>query len=253
MEMYGEMGPSGGTGHSLNHNSGLGGNPHFNNDEQDSYSVSDSRTKENKLAQQILEDWTDHFHMRDYFNIYADRVVQINSEFMGALYVKERLVESQTFLEEQQITLSHTLNEPGSEPMDILQVSLVNAQILKRLFSNSDKNLAKGDIYGLNFHRPQDQQQQTRLRIYMYVDDQLQYKSDVLPQSNSPIIDLRLKISIPENIKEIRFDMYDASNLSPEDLVKLQEDQPEVGVDGSIVQEEVDDDQLQFPGYEQNS
>ena len=59
---------------------------------------------------------------------------------------------------------------------------MVNAQILKRLFSNSDKTGGgKSDIYGLNFHRPQDQQQQARLRIYMYVDDQLQYKSDVLP------------------------------------------------------------------------
>lgn len=27
MEMYGEMGPSGGTGHSLNHNGGQGTNP----------------------------------------------------------------------------------------------------------------------------------------------------------------------------------------------------------------------------------
>jgi len=131
---------------------------------------------------------------------------------------------------------------------------LVNAQILKRLFSNSDKTGGgKSDIYGLNFHRPQDQQQQARLRIYMYVDDQLQYKSDVLPQSNTPIIDLRLKISLPENVKEVRFDLYDASNLSPEDLVKLQEDVPESGVDASVVQEEVDDDQLQFPGYEMQS
>ena len=125
---------------------------------------------------------------------------------------------------------------------------------LKRLFSNSDKiGGGKSDIYGLNFHRPQDQQQQARLRIYMYVDDQLQYKSDVLPQSNTPIIDLRLKISLPENVKEVRFDLYDASNLSPEDLVKLQEDVPESGVDASVVQEEVDDDQLQFPGYEMQS
>ena len=80
------------------------------------------------------------------------------------------------------------------------------------------------------------------LRIYMYVDDQLQYKSDVLPQSNSPIIDLRLKMSLPESVKEVRFDLYDASNLSAEDLSKLQEDIPEIGVDGSIVQEEIDDD-----------
>lgn len=84
----------------------------------------------------------------------------------------------------------------------------------------------------------------------MYVDDQLQYKSDVLPQSNTPIIDLRLKISLPENVKEVRFDLYDASNLSADDLVKLHEDVPESGVDASVVQEEVDDDQLQFPGYE---
>ena len=76
----------------------------------------------------------------------------------------------------------------------------------------------------------------------MYVDDQLQYKSDVLPQSNSPIIDLRLKMSLPESVKEVRFDLYDASNLSAEDLSKLQEDIPEIGVDGSIVQEEIDDD-----------
>ena len=73
----------------------------------------------------------------------------------------------------------------------------------------------------------------------MYVDDQLQYKSDVLPQSNSPIIDLRLKMSLPESVKEVRFDMYDASNLSADDLAKLQEDIPEIG---SIVQEEIDDD-----------
>jgi hypothetical protein len=75
----------------------------------------------------------------------------------------------------------------------------------------------------------------------------------VLPQSNTPIIDLRLKISLPENVKEVRFDLYDASNLSPEDLIKLQEDVPESGADASVVQEEVDDDQLQFPGYEMQS
>lgn len=140
--------------------------------------------------------------------------------------------------------MANTLNEPGSEPLDILQVSLVNAQILKRLFSNSDKaGTSKGNnIFGLNFHRPQDQQQQTMLRIYMYVDDQLQYKSDVLPQSNSPIIDLRLKMSLPEGVKEVRFDLYDASSLSAGDLSKLQEDIPDHGVDGSIVQEEIDDD-----------
>ena len=83
--------------------------------------------KENKLAQQLLQDWTSNFHLRDYFNIYADRVVQLNSEFLGAVFVMERLKDSQTFLERQQIVRAHTLNEPGSEPLDILQVSLVNA------------------------------------------------------------------------------------------------------------------------------
>lgn len=47
-------------------------------------------------------------------------------------------------------------------------------------------------------------------------------------------------MSLPENVKEVRFDMYDASSLSADDLIKLQEEVP--GVDGSIVQEEIDDD-----------
>ena len=112
--------------------------------------------------------------MRDYFNVYADRVVHLNSEFVAAHDFKERLKESKNLIARQQVVRANTLNQPGCEPLDILQVSLVNAQILKRLFSNSDKTGGgKSDIYGLNFHRPQDQQQQARLRIYMYVDDQL--------------------------------------------------------------------------------
>ena len=39
--------------------------------------------------------------------------------------------------------------------------------------------------------------------------------------SNSPIIDLRLKISLPADCGEIRLDMYDCQHLATEELDQL--------------------------------
>jgi hypothetical protein len=48
------------------------------------------------------------------------------------------------------------------------------------------------------------------LRVYVYIDDKFEYKTEIYGQSNTPILDLRLNIKLPENVQEIRFDMYDA-------------------------------------------
>ena len=114
MERYGEMGPSGGTGHSLNHNSGQGMQQNSltaNLEEQSDYAHGgQANVKENKLAQLLLQGLTSNFHLRDYFNVYADRVVHLNSEFVAAYDFKERLKESKNLIARQQIICANTLN-----------------------------------------------------------------------------------------------------------------------------------------------
>ena len=65
------------------------------------------------------------------------------------------------------------------------------------------------------------------LRVYVYMDDFFIRKTDVQGPNNSPIIDLRMKVTLPSNAQEIRLDMYDCQNLTPEelqDLDKIEED-----------------------------
>lgn len=112
------------------------------------------------MAQLLLQGLTSNFHPRDYYNVYADKVVNLNSEFVAAFSFKERLKDSKNLIARQQIVRANTLHHSPEEPLDILQVSLVNAQILKRLFSNASSAKKNGggskaaDIYGLNFYRP---------------------------------------------------------------------------------------------------
>lgn len=47
------------------------------------------------------------------------------------------------------------------------------------------------------------------LKVYVYLDDIFISKTDVLGQSNNPIIDLRMKVSLPVEAQEIRLDFYD--------------------------------------------
>ena len=97
---------------------------------------------------------------------------------------------------------------------NILQISFVNARIIENQGSFNltlGSNYAAGAISSTKVPNPQNA---TMLRIYIYIDDAFQYKTEIFGQSNTPILDLRIKIEIPPNSKTIRFDMYDAQNLA---------------------------------------
>ena len=59
------------------------------------------------------------------------------------------------------------------------------------------------------------------LCIYIYVDDVFQYKTKVYAESSCPIIDLRIIMALIEEAQDIRFDMYDASSLSQNELDEI--------------------------------
>ena len=49
-----------------------------------------------------------------------------------------------------------------------------------------------------------------QIRISIYIDSVFIYKTEIFNQSNNPILDLKLKVVLPEDSHEIRFDIYDA-------------------------------------------
>ena len=59
------------------------------------------------------------------------------------------------------------------------------------------------------------------LRVYVYMDDLFIRKTDVQGPNNSPIIDLRIKVALPSDAREIRLDMYDCQNLTQQELQEL--------------------------------
>lgn len=69
--------------------------------------------------------------------------------------------------------------------------------------------------------RSQEISQSPKLRIFIYIDDVLWYKTEIFSQTNNPILDLRLKIDLPLQSQAIRFDMYDASHLNDGELNQI--------------------------------
>lgn len=63
--------------------------------------------------------------------------------------------------------------------VNILDLSIVNAQIF-------------------NIHNMQEYHQNPMLRIYIYIDDVFQYKTEIFDQSNNPILDLNLRFELLE-------------------------------------------------------
>ena len=70
------------------------------------------------------------------------------------------------------------------------------------------------------------------LRVYIYIDDVFQYKTEIIGQSFEPILDLKIKMNLPEHSNHVRLDMYDASNLSDEQIKKFQSSSEYVGSPG---------------------
>ena len=62
------------------------------------------------------------------------------------------------------------------------------------------------------------------LRIYIYIDDVFQYKTEIFDQSNNPILDLNLRFELLEGSQGIRLDIYDASNLQEDELKLIQKE-----------------------------
>ena len=59
------------------------------------------------------------------------------------------------------------------------------------------------------------------VRVYIYIDGSFFFKTEIFGQTNYTIIDLKLKISLPEDAQDVRFDMYDASNLSNQQILDI--------------------------------
>lgn len=121
--------------------------------------------------------------------------------------------------------------DPETFEHNNLQVSLVYAQVLEKQLTsrsnhvnNSMNNLQEvnqrnilRDSYSYNKNL------MPMVRVYIYIDGAFFFKTEIFGQTNYTIIDLKLKISLPADAQEIRFDMYDASNLSNEQITKLKQ------------------------------
>ena len=114
--------------------------------------------------------------------------------------------------------------DPDTFEHNNLQVSLVCAQVLeKQLTSRSiNVNNSMGTIKEVNKQNilrdsySYNKNLMPMLRVYIYIDGAFFFKTEIFGKTNYTIIDLKLKISLPEDAQEVRFDMYDASNLSNE-------------------------------------
>ena len=112
----------------------------------------------------------------------------------------------------------------GQNQKNIMQVSLINAKIME---SPGSFNLTLGSNAQGIAKSPLTKLEQTMLRVYIYIDDTFQFKTEVFGQSNSPILDLKVKIELPSSSGMIRLDMYDASGLTEEELLQIQNDYDE--------------------------
>lgn len=119
--------------------------------------------------------------------------------------------------------------DPEAFEHNNLQVSLVYAQVMEKQLTSRSINVNNS----MNTIREVNQQNMLRdsysynknlmpmVRVYIYIDGAFFFKTEIFGQTNYTIIDLKLKISLPEDAKEIRFDMYDASNLSSEQINEI--------------------------------
>ena len=62
------------------------------------------------------------------------------------------------------------------------------------------------------------------IRVYLYLDDRFQAKTEIVERSNHPILDINIQLQLQEDSKEIRFDIYDASGLSENELDQIKEE-----------------------------
>jgi hypothetical protein len=59
------------------------------------------------------------------------------------------------------------------------------------------------------------------LRIYVYIDDIFQYKTEIFSQTNNPILDLKLKVELLQTSQELRLDIYNACHLAESEIMKI--------------------------------
>lgn len=67
----------------------------------------------------------------------------------------------------------------------------------------------------------QDPNKQPKVRIYVYADDELWYKSQIFSQTSSPIFDIKLQMRVSQSTQQLRLDLYDASGLSDSEIEKI--------------------------------
>jgi hypothetical protein len=58
-------------------------------------------------------------------------------------------------------------------------------------------------------------------RIFIYIDDMFQGKTELMDPSHYPIFNFNLDLILSESSKEIRFDLYDASGLTKHEIKKM--------------------------------
>lgn len=86
------------------------------------------------------------------------------------------------------------------------------------------------------------------LRIYVYLDDKFNQKTEVIERPYQPILDINLNLQLQDDSKEIRFDVYDASALTEAELEQIkQEDNKIQNINGSSIQ----NNSLQFDSNEE--
>lgn len=59
------------------------------------------------------------------------------------------------------------------------------------------------------------------LRVYVYVDDVCQYKTEIFSKIFNPILDLDITLELLQSHYELRLDFYDASMLSEDQINEI--------------------------------
>ena len=134
------------------------------------------------------------FTMKDFMNLYVEKLLSHNTEYLELTDYQVRLLEIQN-------ALSHLdIPSPMSKGPDTMEISLICAQI----HTNA---MALDHLQTILTSRSENS---TRLKLYLYIDDVFIFKSDVFGPSSSPIIDLRVRVELTADCKEVRLDLYDA-------------------------------------------
>ena len=148
--------------------------------------------------------------MHDFFDMYTRQLIAHNHEYQELKYLEHKLQERFDILHEEEKVSeegSFLLYSPSNWESTI-SVQIVNAQIL-----DVPPPSTRSTPVSTN----------PMARIFVYIDDVFQGKTELMDPSNYPIFDLHLDLLVKEANQEIRFDLYDASGLTKQEIFKIRE------------------------------